>query len=417
MAHLPVDGSKNDIVDGDASGLLAEVAALRDRLAALEAQLAGGLPAHPPPQQASRRISSKTVVHLTTGAILALLAGASVVYGQSAVEALLISKEGNVAIGPSGALFVGKEGNVAIGPSRLASSSTYKLQVSTGAAKTNAKNAAGFAVTTNETDNPFGLGIRLNGAPALADRSAVLVTTDVNLGEGGHLVLQPSSGNVGIGTLTPKAENKLEVNGKIAANSLTADSATVQKSLTALGALTVEGDTILKGTLKGAVKIDGNNVLELGAGVKDKEGSAGIIAYEKWTTGALDIVGAGSEIPKRKINFWAEGGATFAGGLKVNGAVDGNMKVVYQRDDDAQTTYEKPLWRYHMSLTAAKYGGRTKTIPNDVLTALCGKSDGCEVRLGMTRWDDANKTQTASITNRPLYRGSGTLADRPKRWQ
>ena len=164
MAHLPVDGSKNDIVDGDASGLLAEVAALRDRLAALEAQLAGGLPAHPPPQQASRRSSSKTVVHLTTGAILALLAGASVVYGQSAVEALLISKEGNVAIGPSGALFVGKEGNVVIGPSRLASSPTYKLQVSTGAAKTNAKNAAGFAVTTNETDNPFGLGIRLSGA-------------------------------------------------------------------------------------------------------------------------------------------------------------------------------------------------------------------------------------------------------------
>jgi hypothetical protein len=42
----------------------------------------------------------------------------------------------------------------------------------------------------------------------------------VNLEEGGHLVLQAGQGNVGIGTFTPNADNKLEVNGKIAAKSL-----------------------------------------------------------------------------------------------------------------------------------------------------------------------------------------------------
>ncbi len=46
------------------------------------------------------------------------------------------------------------------------------------------------------------------------------MTTDVNQAEGGRLVLQSNSGNVGIGTYTPNAGNKLEVNGKIAAQSL-----------------------------------------------------------------------------------------------------------------------------------------------------------------------------------------------------
>jgi hypothetical protein len=56
-----------------------------------------------------------------------------------------------------------------------------------------------------------------------------------------------------------------------------------------------------------------------------------------------------------------------------------------------------------MSLTAAKYAGKTKTIPKEILTALCSKPDGCEVRLGITRWDNANKTQTASVANRFYY--------------
>jgi len=49
------------------------------------------------------------------------------------------------------------------------------------------------------------------------------------------------------------------------------------------------------------------------------------------------------------------------------------------------------------------YAGRTKTIPNNILEALCGTPDGCEVRLGMTRRDEPNKTETASIVNRFYY--------------
>jgi hypothetical protein len=35
-------------------------------------------------------------------------------------------------------------------------------------------------------------------------------------------------------------------------------------------------------------------------------------------------------------------------------------------------------------------------IPQDVINDLCGDQDGCEFRLGMTRWDNNIQTETAS---------------------
>jgi hypothetical protein len=87
-------------IAGDAA-VFAEMAALRHRLAALEARLPGNAPEQPPGRQAKRRPSPKTVAWLTTGAVLAMLAGASIVYTQSPVDALSISKEGKVGIGTS----------------------------------------------------------------------------------------------------------------------------------------------------------------------------------------------------------------------------------------------------------------------------------------------------------------------------
>jgi len=176
--------------------------------------------------------------------------------------------------------------------------------------------------------------------------------------------------------------------------------------------LNLTGTATMTGlNLTGPASITGTNTLEFGAGISGKQGDAGKIGYQTFTGDALDVVGAGTDGTNRKIKFWAEGGATLAGSLNVSGVVDGNMKVVYQRDDEPQRTDQKPLWRYHMSLTAARYAGRTKTIPNEILTALCGKPDGCEVRLGMTRWDNDNETETASIVNRFYY----SPADR--RWR
>ena len=403
MALYLADGSENDYVNVKTSDLLAEMEALRQRLAALEAQLPGNAAKELAGRQSMPHASGKMVVWLTGSAVLAMLAGASVVYGQSAVDAFLISKEGDVAIGPSGALFVGKDGNIAVGPSRFVSSG-YKLLVSTGEPKTqtSTSEAAGFAVTTSEADNPFGLGIRLKGGPALADRSAVLVTTDVNLGEGGHLVLQPSRGNVGIGTAMPNADNKLEVNGTIAANSLNIVGSTSMKTMS---------------TPDQSVKIEGAGGRNM---FSDEEKAGNLRVGAAWGTPGIYSEKGDVVLGSQSNNVWLYGKVAIStqgdagkrnqpetlyvdGGIKATGTVDGSMKVVYQRDDEAQTTYQKPLWRYHMSLTAGKYGGRTKTVPNDTLTALCGKQDGCEVRLGMTRWDDPNKTETASMVKHFYY--------------
>jgi cytoskeletal protein CcmA (bactofilin family) len=361
MARLPADGSEIDQVNANASRLLAEVEAHRHRLAALEARLPGVIP-NEPPGRANRRASTKTVVCLTSGAMLAMLAGASVVLGQSAVQhavdALTIDSNGV-------ANFAGKRNNFSD------EENAGKLRV--GAAW---------------------------GVPGIFSEQGPVVVGSQN----GNIWLP---GKVGIGADKKAPSQSLDVAGTVVADAFSGNDATFTKSLMVDGAatlkksLTVEGDTTLQGTLKGPVKISGKDALEFGAGVAGKETSAGQIAYQKHSD-ALDIVGAGNAEASRKIKFWAEGGATFNGSLNVSGAVDGNMKVVYQRDDDSQTTYEKPLWRYHMSLTAAKYGGKSKTIPKEILTKLCGTADGCEVRLGMTRWD-AGTTQTASISFRFYY--------------
>lgn len=73
--------------------------------------------------------------------------------------------------------------------------------------------------------------------------------------------------------------------------------------------------------VSGGIKIDGANTLEFGAGVSGKEGSAGKIGYQTFTADALDIVGAGTAGGNRKLQFWAEGGATFNGSLTISGNV------------------------------------------------------------------------------------------------
>jgi len=74
--------------------------------------------------------------------------------------------------------------------------------------------------------------------------------------------------------------------------------------------LSVQNSLAVAGAIAGPIKINGSNTLEFGAGINGKEVSAGKIGYQVWTTDAVDVVGAGTEITNRKIKFWAEGGAT-----------------------------------------------------------------------------------------------------------
>ncbi len=101
LARHATDGCENDNADAGAPGLLAEVEALRDRLAALEARLPGNARKDPPRWPAKRQIA----IGLTAGAALAVVAGVSVVYAEgeaeSVADALFISKNGNIGIGTS----------------------------------------------------------------------------------------------------------------------------------------------------------------------------------------------------------------------------------------------------------------------------------------------------------------------------
>ena len=101
----------------DTAGLAAELAALRLRLTALEAGLAGDAAPRPSKAVANLRAPGRAIPRLAGGALLAVLAGASVVYGadtaKSLVDALFISDQGRVGIGtaqPAAKLHVAGDG-------------------------------------------------------------------------------------------------------------------------------------------------------------------------------------------------------------------------------------------------------------------------------------------------------------------
>ena len=77
---------------------------------------------------------------------------------------------------------------------------------------------------------------------------------------------------------------------------------------------------LVAGEGNAAIKIDGDSYLEFGAGITGKEGNAGKIGYQLFTTDTLDIIGAGTDgSNNRKIKFWAEGGSFFNGRIDVAG--------------------------------------------------------------------------------------------------
>ncbi|MDL1973968.1 MAG: hypothetical protein LWX55_04135 [Deltaproteobacteria bacterium] len=108
--------------------------------------------------------------------------------------------------------------------------------------------------------------------------------------------------------------------------------------------------------------------------------------------GKLDVTGNSSV----KGNTTVDKRLDVKGDTKVGGKLDvkGNISshARYQRNDEPESSYEISS-RYHLSLTGAKDGWNTKTIPQNVLKALCADPDGCEVRLAnITPFCDTSKS-------------------------
>ena len=64
-----------------------------------------------------------------------------------------------------------------------------------------------------------------------------------------------------------------------------------------------------------------NFPIEFGADIAGKELNAGKIGYNGFGTGALAIVGAGTNTTNRAVYFFAEGGTTFTGPVNVQGNI------------------------------------------------------------------------------------------------
>ncbi len=152
----------------------------------------------------------------------------------------------------------------------------------------------------------------------------------------GANIYSNAAGNVGIGATAPN--NRLQI-GTFASPSISGNDIAIGNGTQAMsfyqsaansGWYTTTNFALLPGVggtgnvgigtgapsaklhLTGNMKIDGANSLELGAGLT-KEVSAGKIGYQIFSPDAVDIVGAGTTGLNRKIKFWNEGGAFFAG--------------------------------------------------------------------------------------------------------
>jgi hypothetical protein len=67
------------------------------------------------------------------------------------------------------------------------------------------------------------------------------------------------------------------------------------------------------------IQVSNDNFIEMGAGVSGKENNAGKIAYQRFSSDALDIVGAGTNSANRKVKLFAEGGTEIQGNLFIKG--------------------------------------------------------------------------------------------------
>ena len=97
-------------------------------------------------------------------------------------------------------------GNVGIGTT----SPGAKLSIASGVAKTSTSTPEVLYLgQSNEASNYSTLQVYTKGGASQADRSVIFQTIESGVANAGNIILQPSGGNVGIGTFAPS--NKLQI--------------------------------------------------------------------------------------------------------------------------------------------------------------------------------------------------------------
>lgn len=322
--------------------LHAEIDEMRRRLAALEARAL----AHANPTVGRKghwRTTPKRLAFMIAGV---MLIGATVVFGQSAIDSLFVNKDGNVGIGTS--------------------APRARLDVSGGGVKIGATSdlipvAGKELVLAPLSGTSTGINFQHNGIDSVFLRSdSASRSTSLGGNAGTFLTIDNRNGNVGLGTTAPNA--RLDVAGS------------------------------------GWFRNDqGVLPTSAGKGVRlfyDTNDSGQIFSYDYSINRSRNLL---LQAPGGNV---AIGNITPQAKLHVAGTLISQGR--YQKDNAAETTYEVSP-RYHLTLTPASYNGSTRQIPQQVIIDLCGDPDGCQFRLGMTRWSSNAETETASITGLLYY--------------
>jgi hypothetical protein len=132
--------------------------------------------------------------------------------------------------------------------------------------------------------------------------------------------------------------------------------------------------------LNGAMKIEGLNTVEFGAGLT-KEINAGKIGYQTFTAGALDIVGAGTTVANRKVNIFAEGGTTFNGPINVSGST-GTTGQVLTSNSTASPSWENAAFNNNVRFEVDFNGNSTTLLLPPVTTTTIYNLDPAVVFIG-----------------------------------
>ena len=97
--------------------------------------------------------------------------------------------------------------------------------------------------------------------------------------------------------------------------------------------------------VNGDTRLQGNSVLEFGAGIAGKEINAGKIGYNAFGSNALEIVGAGKAVNARSVYLFAEGGTNMNGPLGFNGALRVNGNAGSEGQVLTSNGTAAPSWR------------------------------------------------------------------------
>jgi hypothetical protein len=280
-------------------------------------------------------------------ATTALNLAANSLVGNGGTTGITIAANGNVstaaALSATGTVYAG--GGVTL-PSSFGPDATYVG--TTG-------NSISFGHTATSEDfigykaNTF----YLKDSPGGGDGADPNLVVGGLAGTGSRVVVADANGLLSATATLPTGEsttasngltevgNDVQLGGTLSAATTIANGGN-NLSITGTGSFGLGITPTAKLHVSGAVKIESNNVIELGAGVT-KEANAGKIGYNAFASGALDIVGAGTTTANRKIKLWSEGGLEVTGGAKISGlATGGTAQMVTASTDGTLATAAVP---------------------------------------------------------------------------